>query len=359
MRPEPDRQTPLSRLLQRFALALLLASAVVAGAATWFGPPAGTAARPAAHPPTGTWVEAWIRSGAVAGAREVLAYLPPSYLGAPWRNYPAVYFLHGGPGQVRDWMTKGRIGSILDALERARRIPESIAILPDASGPARLGRSLYVDSYDGRSRMEDFVAGDLVRWVDRHFRTRSDAASRFLVGISDGGGAALNLAFHHPDRFGGCAGLSGEYLLPSGADLASVLGDATSAVRIRSANSPLLYLASAPPASRPARIYFDCGWFDPAIGDGVQLDRRLDRLGVAHEFHSYPGSHGWSWWRSRVSIALTYLFARPAVPASGPRAWQASRRPAPAPGAWRLPRRPGEANVPGPSAHLGRDRGGP
>ena len=183
MRNARDRQSLQSRLLQRLALGFLLALAVLIGASTWLGAPA-----PAVSPsgpastlePRGSWVEAWIRSAAVPGARVVLAYLPPSYREVPVRSYPTVFFLHGGPGAALDWMVKGRIAAILDGLERAGRIPECIAILPDATGPARLGRSLYVNSYDGRSRMEDFLTGDLVRWVDRRFRTRDDPADRHL-----------------------------------------------------------------------------------------------------------------------------------------------------------------------------------
>ena len=140
-------------------------------------------------------------------SRSVRIYLPASYdtPEAAARRYPVVYLLHGWPGGDGNWPGEGRAGETLDSLIAGRRIPETIAVMPNGNGVGLLGRSLYVNTADGRSRMEDFIAHDLVDWVDRTFRTRADSANRAVIGLSDGGTAAVNLAFRHPDRFSACA----------------------------------------------------------------------------------------------------------------------------------------------------------
>src|SRR2546426_7111695 len=129
--------------------------------------------RPAPHslaaiPPHGRVAEYRIAAPSLSGqSRTVLVYLPPSSYGPPGvpRRYPVCYLLHGGPGSPRDWIARGRLPDLLDHLFARGSVPELIAVMPDAQGPGQLHRSGYVNSYNGRSRMEDFIVHDLVAWA--------------------------------------------------------------------------------------------------------------------------------------------------------------------------------------------------
>jgi len=286
------------RVLRAAALAVALAASTVAPARAGpsFGPP-----RPGAVGAT------FIPAATLGDARRsVLVYLPPSYdrPEARDRRYPLVVFLHGGPGANTDFEAKGHIGALLDRLIARQAIPEIIALFPDGHGRGRLGRSLYVNSADGHVRMEDFLVHDLEAWADSTWRTRADAGQRALVGISDGGGAALNLAFKHPDRFRACAGLSGEYHLPVGRGVDAVLGPPAVAARIIAANSPIDYIARVAPAVRGMRIYMDCGLLDLSFFDDREMEHALRGLGLAHQYVEYWGWHDWPFWTRRLPIAL-------------------------------------------------------
>jgi S-formylglutathione hydrolase FrmB len=197
--------------------------------------------------------------------RHVRVYLPPSYSDTlARRRYPVVYLLHGWPGSEADWLTRGHAGDTTDSLIAEQRIPEILLVCPDGRGRGILGRSLYVDSYDGRWRVEDFIVMDLVAWTDSSFRTLAEPHARGIVGLSDGGSAALDLTFRHPDVFGACGGHSGQYLRRREFDEAGVLGPEPGAARLLAEHSPLLSVKEIASRLVDVTIYFDCGLSDRA-----------------------------------------------------------------------------------------------
>jgi enterochelin esterase-like enzyme len=240
-------------------------------------------------------------------ARSARVYLPPSWDREPARRYPVIYFLHGGPGWNGDWFTQGALRESLDALIGTGRIPELIAIAPDGHGPGRRGRSLWANSFDGRWRVEDFLLHDVIGWADSALRTLPDARDRALVGISDGGDAAVRLLLCHPDVFGACAGLSGRYRPHGPAGYEAIAGPPPGRDSVLRACAPLALPAGRVTRARGARIYFDAGVIDLAARDGLELHARLDRLGVPNESHVYAGWHDWPFWRRRYATALPFV----------------------------------------------------
>jgi enterochelin esterase-like enzyme len=245
--------------------------------------------------------------------RAVRVYLPPSYFRpeAAGRRYPAVYLLHGWPGSEGNWFGIGKAAVTADSLIARREIPEVILVCPNGRGRGLLGRSLYINSYDGSSRMEDFVVHDLVAWVDAHFRTRAGAAWRAVIGLSEGGTAALNLAFRHRNVFGACGGHSADYGLDKGFGMGPVIGPEPGASRLLAENSPLRYVDhGAPTTLRGLVIYFDCGVADESLRDNRALHRKLQSLGVPHTYREFPGTHTWGYWRRHLTDSLEALTAR-------------------------------------------------
>lgn len=243
--------------------------------------------------------------------RDVRVYLPPSYSRPEARTlrYPTVYLLHGWPGSDGNWFGLGRAAQTADSMIAAGRLPELILVCPDGGGRGLLGRSLYVNSYDGASRMEDFVTRDLVRWVDSTFRTRAEPAARAIAGLSDGGSGAINLAFKHPEVFGGCASMSGEFVLGQPAGTGGVLGPEPGRSRLRADNSPALYAARITERLRGLTIYFDCGLSDESLAGNRAFHRLLQGLGIRHTYREYGGSHTWGYWRTHLRDALAAVAA--------------------------------------------------
>jgi len=135
--------------------------------------------------------------------RRTLVYLPPSYQRDSTRRYPVLYLLHGATSVPEEWLDGSYQGFDLriamDSLVAARAVPELIVVMPNADNA--LGAGFYANSA-ATGNWEAFVVQDLVRHVDRRYRTDARASKRALVGHSMGGFGAFNIGFDHPDVFG-------------------------------------------------------------------------------------------------------------------------------------------------------------
>lgn len=136
--------------------------------------------------------------------RQVAVYLPPSYEGST-RRFPVVYYLPGMGVTLDSPRGYPLIQAGADRMLELRNIREMIVVT--VSGFNTLGASLYVNS-PVNGNWEDFVAQDVVGYLDAHYRTLATPASRGISGHSMGGFGALNLAMHHPDVFGAVYSLS-------------------------------------------------------------------------------------------------------------------------------------------------------
>ena len=244
-------------------------------------------------------------------SRGVRVYLPPSY-DAPGiaRDYPVVFLLHGWPGSAGNWFEKGRVPATADSLIASGQIPEVIVVSPDGNGTGMLGRSLWIDSYDGRRRFETWLAHGLVAWVDAHFRTKREASARAIIGLSDGALGAFNTVLRHPDVFSAAGGHSGDYRPKKGFGTGAIFGPNPEAHAMERTNTPVDYLDSVTETAKQQRFYIDCGTEDgDAIGGTRALHAKLTELGIEHEYHEFAGSHSWAYWRTHVRESLIWVTA--------------------------------------------------
>ena len=244
--------------------------------------------------------------------QSVRVYLPPSYdrPESATRRYPLVVMLHGWPGGDGNWLGQGHAAETLDSMIASRAIPEVIALFPNANGVGILGRSFYLNAHDGSFDIQDFLTRDLIAWADSTYRTRREPAARALVGLSEGGSAAVNLALRSPGVFGACASLSGEFRLSRGFGVKGVLGPEPGATKMLEENSPLVYVDRIAGQAKRQVIYFNCGldesdWLD----QNREFDRKLTALGIPHTYREFPGGHGWGYWKEHLDDALRVVTA--------------------------------------------------
>jgi S-formylglutathione hydrolase FrmB len=146
-----------------------------------------------------------------AQARRVLIYLPPSYREDLDRRFPVLYLLHAFGAGPDDWLGTAQgyeglnVAQTLDSLVLSGEVAELIVVMPDAR--TSLGGSWYTSSPTS-GRWEEFLADDLVGYVDREFRTWKDRRQRSIVGQSMGGYGALRIAMRRPDVFSVVVGIS-------------------------------------------------------------------------------------------------------------------------------------------------------
>lgn len=289
------------------------------------------------------------------GVKKALTvYLPPSYGLDSARRYPVAYYLHGRTGNERNWVDAGKLNETMDSLV-ASGVPEAIIAMPDGDdgwyttwgvlpdiGPCERDKTRKEPASTfcvPWTRYDDYIAHDIVRWVDGHYRTLPDRAHRGIAGLSMGGYGAITLALNYPGVFIAAASHSGVLsprLLPENArqsrgvryarnreemqlavrtlwpQLWDVFGHDTIAWRARDPQVIAERLAErvhAGRASWPA-LLIDVGTDDPWRPQNIDFHESLTKLGVPHVYNEWPGSHTWAYWRSHSSESLIFLLRR-------------------------------------------------
>jgi len=130
--------------------------------------------------------------------REVFVFLPPSYQKDKHRRYPVVYALHGYSIGAEQWAHEIHVPQTIEGAF-AQGAKEMIVVLPDSK--TLHNGSMYSSSVT-TGDFEQFIAHDVVAYIDAHYRTIPDRASRGLVGHSMGGYGATRIGMKHSDVFG-------------------------------------------------------------------------------------------------------------------------------------------------------------
>jgi enterochelin esterase-like enzyme len=144
----------------------------------------------------GTSLEGNLEGDAVD--RDVFVFLPPSYAKQRSRRYPVVYALHGYSIGAEQWTHEIHVPQTIEGAF-AQGSSEMIIVLPDSK--TLHNGSMYSSSVT-TGDFENFIAHDLVAYIDAHYRTIADRASRGLVGHSMGGYGATRIGLKHADVFG-------------------------------------------------------------------------------------------------------------------------------------------------------------
>ena len=130
--------------------------------------------------------------------RDVIVFLPPSYATQRTRRYPVVYALHGYSIGAEQWTHEIHVPQTIEGAI-AQGAQEMIVVLPDSK--TVYNGSMYSSSVT-TGDFENFIAHDLVAYIDGHYRTIAKRSSRGLVGHSMGGYGASRIGMKHSDVFG-------------------------------------------------------------------------------------------------------------------------------------------------------------
>ena len=117
----------------------------------------------------GTALEGNLEGDAVD--RDAIVFLPPSYNQNRTRRYPVVYALHGYSIGAEQWSQEIHVPQTIEGAF-AKGAHEMIVVLPD-SKTVHNG-SMYSSSVT-TGDFENYVARDVVAYIDAHYRTIADA----------------------------------------------------------------------------------------------------------------------------------------------------------------------------------------
>ncbi len=237
-------------------------------------------------------------------ARTYWIYLPATYTTTTSQRYPTLYMLHGSPGSPADWFVAGHAATTADILIAEHKMRATIIISPDGNGPI-YHFSEWANSFDGRQRMEDAIALDLVAFIDNHYRTITSAKERAIAGLSMGGYGAVNIALHHPNVFHKVISLGG-YFQATG----PVFGSGTNALAYQQLNSPAIFIRTVQGKQALLNdfIIIGAGTSDKSFyHKDISFYQDLLSLKASTQLISNTGDHSWSLWSLQLREALPLL----------------------------------------------------
>ena len=274
---------------------------------------------------TGGWATAQSRIDCSALNSHILkqvvhycVYLPAGYdAGAtqhPPRRYPVLYFLHG-LGDNEQTLFKSGGWTLLEDLRNQHTMGDFLIAAPEGR------RSFYINSADGSVRYNDFLLQEFIPQIESKYRILPGRSGRAISGISMGGYGALRFAFAHPELFSAVSAQSAALITESpqtldsasraGAPLAGVLGAVFGKpinVPHWNDNSPFVLAKRNAVALRKTAIYFNCGQDDNYGFEkgAAALHEELQKEGVKHEYHPYPGDHSLTYFLSHFAEVMEF-----------------------------------------------------
>jgi enterochelin esterase-like enzyme len=227
--------------------------------------------------------------GGTASAVDVTIYTPPGYDAGGSRRYPVLY---EAPTGYHLWDGATNVKSALDTLIDSGSIPATIVVFIDSSG-GPYPSTECADSFDRREWFDTFVGKTVVGWVDGHYKTIAEPATRAIVGMSEGGYCAAILALHHPTVFGTSISFSGYFQAGAvGGDSPAPFGGNKALI---AADSPTVVAGQLDRAARN-RLYFiviakpDQPGYGP---DASTFDKELAADGYPYQSVAVTVPHGW------------------------------------------------------------------
>jgi enterochelin esterase-like enzyme len=200
----------------------------------------------------------------------IAVYVPPGYASAA-EKYPVVYFVTGDDAGV-DALLNGTfqgfsLSEAMDRLIAEGSIRKMIVVV--VNGRNLLGEGFFTQSPD-TGQWDRFLVRDVVRYVDKNYKTLPFRETRGIAGYATGGTAALQIAMRYTDVFSAVYAIS-----PSAIDGVDE--------RVREYGESELELEA---------VVIEVGTGEAEIVDGCKhISARMDEIGAVHRLIQFEGGH--------------------------------------------------------------------
>lgn len=241
--------------------------------------------------------------------RKFAIYLPAGYETSQ-RSYPVLYLLHGGGDDQTGWVQFGEVQQITDKAIQDGKATPMIIVMPDAN-TTRRG---YFNSVSGDWKYEDFFFQELMPYVEKTYRIKTEKRYRAISGLSMGGGGTLMYAMHHPELFSAACPLSASTGPLTKEDMRKNLSAQnpnltdTALSTYFNRHSAVALVNNMPDSTKKAvRWFIDCGDDDFLFEGNSMLHIAMRKKEIPHEFRIRNGAHNWTYWREALPEVLEFV----------------------------------------------------
>ncbi|HEX2913247.1 MAG TPA: alpha/beta hydrolase-fold protein [Chloroflexia bacterium] len=222
-------------------------------------------------------------------------YLPPGYDSSQQR-YPVLYMLHGYSGKDEEW-TWYNLPTTVDSMITSGKAKPFIVVMPTGE------QEYWMDHPNDGPKWAEYVAKEVVDYIDGNYRTIPLKESRAIGGLSMGGNGALQISMNYPGIFGVVGAHS-----PTMRTYAQKLpwwGDESWFAQ----NDPI-QLAKTSDYIGQVKLWIDIGLNDQTWRPrALELKQVLEDRHISFTWTDYPGDHVPQYWTDHVGDYLTWYAA--------------------------------------------------
>ena len=251
--------------------------------------------------PHGTVRRMWYNSPALGMDRRLTVYTPAGYE-TGGKRYPVFYLLHGMGGDEEAWIALGRTSQILDNLIAQGKAKPMIVVMTNGNAaqeaaPGESSLGFAAPSMNQPKTMEgsfETAFPDVVKFIDKNFRTLANKKNRAIAGLSMGGFHSMHISKQYPDMFD-YVGLFSAAIMP-GKDVKSpIYDDLEGKLKIQFAKKPALY-------------WIGIGNTDFLYKANEDYRKMLDEKGYKYTYYETGEGHIWKNWRIYLTEFAPLLF---------------------------------------------------
>ncbi len=250
----------------------------------------------------GTLRGRWYHSDMLDMTRRINVYTPAGYEANPSKRYPVLYLLHGMGGDENEWVTFGRATQILDNLIAQGKAEPMIMVMTNGhagmeAAPGESSWGYYKPHYLSHGTMDGVFETsfpEVVKFIDKYYRTIPDRDHRAIAGLSMGGFHSLYISINNPDLF-------------------SWVGLFSAAVGVSDTSKSPVYQNFD---NKLAKLYSDglhllwtgIGDKDFLYDNNKKFRDKLDKAGYKYTYVETGDGHVWKNWRIYLSQFTPLLF---------------------------------------------------
>ena len=252
--------------------------------------------------PHGTVSKIWYHSDHENMDRRLTVYTPAGYE-TSGKRYPVFYLLHGIGGDEEAWYTQGRASQILDNLIAEGKAEPMIVVMTNGNisqhaAPGEGPEGMIPVTMGLPKTMEgtfETCFPEIVKFVDKTFRTKAQKKFRAIAGLSMGGFHSGNISRQYPEMFN-YVGL-----------FSAAIGKETPGSEIyQNVDEKLATQFNA--KNRPALYYIAIGNSDFLYKDNMEYKAKLEANGYPFVYKETDGGHIWRNWRIYLDDFVPRLF---------------------------------------------------
>lgn len=238
--------------------------------------------------PHGQVREIYFHSESTNTDRRAFVYTPPGYDSDPNQKYPVLYLQHGWGENEYGWSVQGFAGLIMDNLiAEGKCKPFLIVMTYGMTNEVRVGG---LQNFDIR-HFEKVLVGELVPYIDTHFRTWTDQPNRAMAGLSMGSMETKAITLRNLDKFSHFGLFSGATINQEDVEKSEGFKEKVSLVFVSYGSKEV------------------AGGQTRRGGNPADSVEQLKALGVNAHYYLSPGTaHEWQSWRRSLKEFAPLLF---------------------------------------------------